>query len=94
MGNYAYTLPNAGRSRQAEDTSATDGVEDSFIINPVEEDTEQFYEIEETGTGQVDNWTIQPMINQTSIFIKMDTGARTNLINEADFKKLCIQPDN
>ncbi|GCB80782.1 hypothetical protein scyTo_0022934 [Scyliorhinus torazame] len=79
--------------RQDEDTSAMDGDEDSFFIDIIEEDTERLYEKEETGTGQVDNWTIQPMINQTSTFIKMDTGARANVINEADLKKMCIQPD-
>ncbi|GCB74360.1 hypothetical protein scyTo_0003450 [Scyliorhinus torazame] len=32
------------------------------------------------------------MINETSTVIKMDTGARANFINEADLKKVRIQP--
>ncbi|GCB64570.1 hypothetical protein scyTo_0004630 [Scyliorhinus torazame] len=94
MSHDASTLQNAVRSRQNEDTSATGGDEDSFFIDTIVEDTERFYEIKEMGTGQVDNWITQLMINQTSTFIKMDTGARVNLINEADLKKMCIQPDN
>ncbi|GCB62228.1 hypothetical protein scyTo_0011433 [Scyliorhinus torazame] len=98
MRNDSSILQNAIRSRQDEYTSATDGNEDPFFIDTVKEDTERFYETEETGRGQVDNWTIQLIINQTSTFIKMDTGARANLMNEADLNKMCnqphIQPDN
>ncbi|GCB68233.1 hypothetical protein scyTo_0013801 [Scyliorhinus torazame] len=92
MRNNASTLQNASRRRQDEDISATGGAEDSFFIDIVMEDPERFYKIEETGTGQVDNWTIQLTINQTSTYIKMDTGARANFISEADAKKICIQP--
>ncbi|GCB72275.1 hypothetical protein scyTo_0006231 [Scyliorhinus torazame] len=55
MSNDASTLQDAVQSRQDEDTSATDGDEDSFFINTIMEDTERFHEIEETGTCQLDN---------------------------------------
>ncbi|GCB69633.1 hypothetical protein scyTo_0005513 [Scyliorhinus torazame] len=49
-------------------------------------------EIEEEITNSLVNWMIPLIINQTSRNIKLDTGARENLINEADLQKMWIRP--
>ncbi|GCB60072.1 hypothetical protein scyTo_0011061 [Scyliorhinus torazame] len=80
-------MQSAALNRKAEFNDAPD-----FYTDMINEGAEQQNaKIEEEIANHLDNWTIPFIINQTSTNIKLDIGARANLINEADLK-MWIQP--
>ncbi|GCB64705.1 hypothetical protein scyTo_0013374 [Scyliorhinus torazame] len=86
-------MQSAALNRQSDFNDAPDGLEGSFFIDMINEGTEQRNtKIEEEIANHLGNWMIPLIINQTITYIKLDTGARANLINEADLLMTWIKP--
>ena len=95
QNHFAKQCYSRGRGNHEErvHTVQETALSDTFFVGLVTQDGDSTTEMEQTPVNTVeDKWTVPMHVNGTVLVLKLDTGAKANLISEADIRAMKIKP--